>query len=108
SGLWILWGKRPRRDHRVCLAGKPEVLRLAGERQVIVGRSVWIVTLACAGLNVAAADEPTAPVAAFRTDWGIQLGPITLTPGGFLEFTSIYRERNQTADIGSSFAGIPF
>jgi hypothetical protein len=57
---------------------------------------------------VAAADEPTAPVAAFRTDWGIQLGPITLTPGGFLEFTSLYRARNETADIGSSFAGIPF
>jgi hypothetical protein len=76
---------------------------------VIARRCVWvIITLACASLHVAAADEPTAPVAAFRTDWGIQLGPITLTPGGFLEFTSLYRARNETADIGSSFAGIPF
>src|ERR1700722_8446306 len=71
-------------------------------------RAMWVTTLACVGLQVAAADEPTAPVAAFRTDWGIQLGPITLTPGGFLEFTGIYRQRNETADIGSSFAGIPF
>ena len=71
-------------------------------------RAIWVTTLACVGLQVAAADEPTAPVAAFRTDWAIQLGPITLTPGGFLEFTSIYRQRNETADIGSSFAGIPF
>jgi hypothetical protein len=69
---------------------------------------MWVTTLACVGLQVASADEPTAPVAAFRTDWAIQLGPITLTPGGFLEFTSIYRQRNETADIGSSFAGIPF
>jgi len=44
----------------------------------------------------------------FRTDWGIQLGPITLTPGGFLEFTSIYRQRNETADIASTFSAIPF
>jgi hypothetical protein len=43
--------------------------------------------VACVSLQVAAADEQTAPVAVFRTGWGIQLGPITLTPGGFLEFT---------------------
>ncbi|MDB6157131.1 MAG: uncharacterized protein JWO04_837 [Gammaproteobacteria bacterium] len=64
--------------------------------------------VACVSVQVAAADEPTAPVAVFRTDWGIQLGPIMLTPGGFLEFTSIYRKRNETADIGSSFGSIPF
>jgi hypothetical protein len=75
---------------------------------VISHRCVWVAALACAGLNRAVADESTAPEAVFRTDWGIQLGPITLTPGGFLEFSSIYRERNETADIGSSFAGIPF
>jgi hypothetical protein len=57
---------------------------------------------------MAVADEPTAPVAVFRTDWGIQLGPITLIPGGFLEFTSLYRERNETADIASSYSAIPF
>jgi hypothetical protein len=63
--------------------------------------------VACASFHVAVADEPTAPVAVFRTDWGIQLGPITLTPGGFLEFTSIYRQRNETADIASTFSAIP-
>jgi hypothetical protein len=75
---------------------------------VIQHRCGWALAVACASVHVAAADEPTAPVAVFRTDWGIQLGPITLTPGGFVEFTSIYRKRNETADIGSSFGSIPF
>jgi hypothetical protein len=75
---------------------------------VIPRRWGWALAVACAGFHEAAADEPTAPVAVFRTDWGIQLGPITLTPGGFLEFTSIYRKRNETADLGSSFGSIPF
>lgn len=75
---------------------------------MIARRFVWVITLGCASLHVASADESTAPVAAFRTDWGIQLGPIKLTPGGFLEFTSLYRQRNETADIGSTFSGIPF
>jgi hypothetical protein len=71
-------------------------------------RCGWALAVACAGVRAAAADEPTAPVTVFRTDWGIQLGPIMLTPGGFLEFTSIYRKRNETADIASSFGSIPF
>jgi hypothetical protein len=67
-----------------------------------------VLLLACGVVQMAVADEPIAPVSVFRTDWGIQLGPLTLTPGGFMEFTSIYRKRNETADIGSSFAGTPF
>ena len=33
---------------------------------------------------------------------------ITITPGGFLEMTSIYRTHNQGADIASTFNNIPF
>ncbi|HTF36153.1 MAG TPA: hypothetical protein VK714_20925 [Myxococcota bacterium] len=32
----------------------------------------------------------------------------TLTPGGFLEATAIYRTANQNADVGSTFGNIPF
>jgi hypothetical protein len=79
-----------------------------------LARGALAVLLACGVVQMAAADqtavanENIAPVPVERTDWGIQLGPIKLTPGGFVEFTSIYRQRNETADIGSSFAGIPF
>jgi len=32
----------------------------------------------------------------------------SLTPGGFLEATAIYRTANQNADVGSTFGNIPF
>ncbi len=39
----------------------------------------------------------------------IQTGPLTLTFGGFAELATIYRNRNQSADVGSDFnTGIPF
>jgi hypothetical protein len=75
----------------------------AGQAEMIFRRCGWALAVVYAGVHVAAATELTAPVAVFRTDWGIQLGPITLIPGGFLAFTSLYRERNETADIASSF-----
>jgi glyoxylase-like metal-dependent hydrolase (beta-lactamase superfamily II) len=62
--------------------------------QQVEARYGWALAVAWAGAHVAAADEPTAPVAVFRNDWATQLGPITLPPGGFVEFTSIYRKRN--------------
>jgi hypothetical protein len=39
----------------------------------------------------------------------IKAGPVDLTFGGFIELATIYRNRNQTADMGSDFStGIPF
>lgn len=39
----------------------------------------------------------------------IQAGPVALTLGGFTELATIYRNRNQVADVGSDFnTGIPF
>ncbi|MDA8350993.1 MAG: hypothetical protein M0038_19745, partial [Pseudomonadota bacterium] len=47
------------------------------------------------------AHTPSAP--------SIQTGPLTLTFGGFAELATVYRNRNQSADIGSDFnTGIPF
>ena len=36
------------------------------------------------------------------------VGPATVTLGGFLAAEGVYRGRSETADIGSSFSGIPF
>jgi hypothetical protein len=41
-------------------------------------------------------------------DATMDLGRTTLTWGGFLAMESVYRSRNETADIGSSYSGIPF
>lgn len=39
----------------------------------------------------------------------IQVGPLTLTFGGFTELATIYRNRNEVSDVGSDFnGGIPF
>lgn len=39
---------------------------------------------------------------------GIAAGPLTLTFGGFTELAGIYRNRNETADVGSNFnTGLP-
>jgi hypothetical protein len=35
-------------------------------------------------------------------------GPVKVTLGGFLAAEGLYRSRNESADIGSSFSGIPF
>jgi hypothetical protein len=54
----------------------------------------------------------TATVAAAKPDAGgttlINKNNIKLTLGGFVEAAAINRTRNETADMGSSFSGIPF
>jgi hypothetical protein len=46
----------------------------------------------------------TAP--AFADDFDI--GPAKVTLGGFLAFEGVYRSRDESADIGSSYNGVPF
>jgi len=36
------------------------------------------------------------------------IGPVKVTLGGFLASEGLYRSRSETADIGSTFSGIPF
>ncbi|MDP9014714.1 MAG: hypothetical protein M3O41_19050 [Pseudomonadota bacterium] len=42
------------------------------------------------------------------TSPGIPYGPLTFSFGGFVEEAAFYRRHNETADVGSSFAGLPF
>jgi len=41
-------------------------------------------------------------------DTTLASGPVTVTLGGFLASETAYRSRSETADIGSSFSGVPF
>ena len=41
-------------------------------------------------------------------DTTADLGPATVTLGGFTAMETVYRSRNEAADIGSSYSGIPF
>ncbi len=65
------------------------------------------------GIAAAQPSEPQAvdgndAVSEARPSPSFQAGPVTITPGGFFELTSIYRTRNETADIASSFSAVPF
>jgi hypothetical protein len=53
---------------------------------------------------VAAVQKVTPP----KGKKGIQLGAITLTPGGFIEAAGIYRSKNMTSDIDTNFNNTPF
>ncbi|MGH8226904.1 MAG: hypothetical protein ACREU3_03195 [Steroidobacteraceae bacterium] len=58
-------------------------------------------TLASRGAVAAPSAPSSAP--------SIEAGPVTLTFGGFTELASIYRNRNEVADVGSDYnGGIPY
>jgi len=61
-------------------------------------------TGAAIGVLIAAASAAPAAWADETTD----VGPATVTLGGFLAAETLYRSRNEGADIGSTFSGIPF
>lgn len=71
-------------------------------------------TAVCASTGALAADlsMPNIPedqeAVTVLPDGSIRLGAIKLKFGGFSEFATFWRSRNETADIGSSFGGIPF
>ena len=74
-----------------------------------------VISISCVLAEVAIAQQGGAPTlpqdeaaADVRPSASFQAGPVTITPGGFLELSTIYRTRNETADIGSSFSGAPF
>ena len=59
---------------------------------------------AAVGVLIAAMSAAPAALADTTTD----VGPATVTLGGFSAFETVYRSRNEAADIGSSYSGIPF
>jgi hypothetical protein len=59
---------------------------------------------AAVGVLIAAMSAAPAAWADTTTD----VGPATVTLGGFSAMETLYRSRNEGADIGSTFSGIPF
>jgi len=82
-------------------------------------RGLAAVAAVIAGLAVPAAvyaqappgDSPATPPGAAKADpeqAGIRYKGVTLTPGGFIEAAMLYRSANENADIGSTFANVPY
>jgi hypothetical protein len=67
-----------------------------------------VLSAVCAPVVMAqsAPDPSTAPSAS--TNPTLQAGPVNLLFGGFSELATIYRSKDESADVGSSFNGIPF
>jgi hypothetical protein len=81
-----------------CLASRPS----APAPRPAAARIAQTVALALAAVPAAALAQSANPPS-------LQTGPLTLTFGGFTELATIYRNRNQSADVGSDFnTGIPF
>lgn len=74
-----------------------------------VPRSRCNAIAAAVAVSLGAASVPALAQTATAPAPAIQTGPLTLTFGGFTELAIIYRNRNQSADVGSDFnTGIPF
>lgn len=73
-------------------------------------RHCWptVTILSVVSQSVTAEEPPVAQPEAALLRATLHAGPVDLTPGGFIELTALYRKRNETADIGSSFGAIPF
>lgn len=69
----------------------------------------------CFGSTAAISADLTAPNVSAERDvvtvlpnGSLQIGSVNLKLGGFSELATFWRSRNETADVGSSFGGIPF
>ena len=67
--------------------------------------------LVSTGAVAADLSSPNAPdnreVVSILPNGSLQFGAINLKLGGFSELATFWRSRNETADVGSSFGGIP-
>jgi hypothetical protein len=91
---------------------REEVEQLRQEVERLKGQQPAQPTPSHAGQPVAPTAAPTAhakePVVTVKNG-GLQVGPVNIRPGGFIEAAGIYRTKNQVADVGSDFnQGIPF
>src|SRR5580698_3284436 len=66
-----------------------------------------VLSAACAPLAMAQSAPDTSASPSTSTNPALQAGPVTLLFGGFSELATIYRNRDESADVGSSFSGVP-
>ncbi|HEV2702816.1 MAG TPA: hypothetical protein VGV09_14390 [Steroidobacteraceae bacterium] len=67
-----------------------------------------VLSAAVAPLAMAQSAPDTAAAPAASTNPTLQAGLVNLLFGGFSELATIYRNKDESADVGSSFSGVPF
>jgi hypothetical protein len=73
-----------------------------------IAAAVALVLSAACAPAVMAQSTDTSAAPATSTNPAIQAGPVTLLFGGFTELATIYRDKDESTDVGSSFNGVPF
>jgi hypothetical protein len=81
---------------------KQQVQQLSGQQQATQAQTQ--VTQQKVDTAVAAVQQVTPP----KGKKGIQIGSVTLTPGGFIEAAGIYRTKNMTSDVDTNFNNTPY
>ena len=76
---------------------KSEVQTLKGQQQTTQAQTT--ATQEKVDTAVAAVAKVTPP----KGKKGIQIGAVTVTPGGFIEAAGVYRNKNQASDVGQNF-----
>src|SRR5580658_6994917 len=88
---------------------RPKSRRSIDARLPLIAAAVALVgtaVIAPAAMAQTANDTSASPSSS--TNPTIQAGPVNLLFGGFTELATIYRDKNESTDVGSSFNGIPF
>jgi hypothetical protein len=81
---------------------KQEVATLKGQQQTTQAKAE------VAEQKVETAVAAVAKVTPPKGKKGIQVGAVTITPGGFIEAAGLYRDKNMTSDLDTKFNAIPF
>lgn len=94
----------------VAQTAAPSVPTMQEVEQQILSLQQELAAMKAAQQAAPAAGQPpaVATTAAPNGSGAMTIGPgVTIKPGGFVAAESVYRSRNEAADIGSSFSGIP-
>jgi hypothetical protein len=66
-----------------------------------------VLSAACAPVVMAQSAPDTSAAPSSSTNPSLQAGPVNLLFGGFTELATIYRNKDESTDVGSSFSGVP-
>jgi len=84
----------------VAAGSQRRISRVAAAVALVLG------TLSAASVMAQSAPD-TSAAPSTSTNPALQAGPVTILFGGFTELATIFRNKNESADVGSSFSGVP-
>jgi hypothetical protein len=78
-----------------------------GRSSHVAAAVALVLSVACAPVVMAQSAPDTSATPTTSTNPALQAGPVSVLFGGFTELASIYRSKDESTDVGSSFSGVP-